>query len=161
MIDRIQRTRKAAEEQRRHAEAVREQAEGDAAELQQKVEEVDRRESWIREEAEHFVDEELRAARELLAEPLRQFLNAPRPYDEKAKGLLLLLEGLLSRTRLGRRREKFLTGVKKGVFVYVPRFGRRCKVLKVEKKRRMLNLEVGGITMQVPFDDISWLQPLE
>lgn len=160
MIDRIQRTRKAAAEQRREAEAAREQAEGEAHEVRRKAEEVERRESWIREEAEHFVEEELRAARDVLAEPLRQFLNAPRPYDEKAKGLLLLLEGLLSRSSLGRRRDRYLASVKKGFMVYVPRFRRRCKVLKVERKRRILTVEAGDLKMEVSFEDVSWLQPL-
>ena len=160
IIARVQRTRKAAEAHRREAEVTRQRTEGAAAELRQKVEEVDRREAWIREEAEHFVDEELRAARGLLIEPLKQFLNAPAPHDERAAGLIKLVEGLLGSSSLGRRRESYVADVKKGHVVYVPRFRRRCTVLKVDRKRRLLRVEVGGLKMEVSFDDVSWLQPL-
>ena len=161
VIDQVQRTRLAAEKQRRAAEAERMRVEGESAELQKQVEEVDRRESWIREEAEHFVDDELKAARELLSSPLKDFLNAPQPYGERARGMLKLLESLLQRSALGRRREKYLEGVKKGHFVYVPRFRRRCRVHKVDRTKRHLVLDVGDLRMDVPFDDISWLQPLD
>lgn len=161
IIGQVQRTRRAAEEQRRRAEEVARRAVGEEKKLTQRTEEVERRESWIREEAEHFVDEELRAARDLLVDPLKQFVNAPSPYDERARGLLRLIEGLLQRSSLGRRREKYLEEVKKGHMVYVPRFRRRCEVRKIDRKRRTIAVDVGGIRMDLPFDDISWLQPLD
>jgi DNA mismatch repair protein MutS2 len=161
IIDHIQNTRRLAEVHKREAEAYRHQAAGHAAELQQRVEEVDRRGSWLREEAEHFVEEELRTARELLSEPLRHFLNAPRPFDEKAKGLLLLLDGLLTRSSLGRRREKYVAEIRKGHFVYVPRFRRRGEVVRVDRRRRMFGVRLGDLTMEVGFDEVSWLQPLD
>lgn len=161
VIANVQRTRRAAEEHRRQAEESVRRAAGEAKELQQKTEEVERRETWIREEAEHFVDEELRAARELLVEPLKQFVNAPSPYDERARGVLRLIEGLLQRSSLGRRREKYLESVKKGHMVYVPRFRRRCEVKKIDRKRRTISVDIGAVRMDLPFDDISWLQPLD
>lgn len=161
IIGQVQRTRRAAEEQRKRAEASARRAVGEERELAQKTEEVERRESWIREEAEHFVDEELRTARDLLVDPLKQFVNAPSPYDERARGMLRLVEGLLQSSSLGRRREKYLEEVKKGHMVYVPRFRRRCEVRKVDRKRRTIAVDVGGIRMDLPFDDISWLQPLD
>lgn len=161
IIGQVQRTRRAAEEQRRRAEEVARRAVGEEKQLAQRTEEVERRESWIREEAEHVVDEELRAARDLLVEPLKQFVNAPSPYDERARGLLRLVEGLLQRSSLGRRREKYIEDVKKGHIVYVPRFRRRCEVKKIDRKRRTIAVDVGGIRMDLPFDDISWLQPLD
>ena len=107
------------------------------------------------------MDEELRTAREILKGPLRQFLNAPLPYAQKAQGMLKLLDGLLSRTSLGRRRDKFLEGVKKGQMVYVPRFRRSCKVRRIDRKKRMLSLDLGGVSLDLPFHDVSWLQPLD
>ncbi len=161
MIDNIQKTRRAAERQRREAEDLQQTIEGSAAEVRELRAQLDLREQTLREEAEHFVEEELRAARDLLAEPLRDFQNAPVPYGERAKGLLKLIDGLLSRTTLGRRREKFLEGVKKGHMVFVPKFNRKCKVLKIDRKRRVLVVEVGAMRMDLPFDEISWLQPLD
>jgi DNA mismatch repair protein MutS2 len=161
MIDNIQKTRRAAERQRRQAEDLQQSIEGSAAEVRELRAQLDLREKTLREEAEHFVEEELRAARDLLAEPLKDFRNAPAPFGERAKGMLKLIEGLLSRTTLGRRREKFLEGVKKGHMVYVPKFNRKCKVLKIDRKRRLIVAEVGAMRMDLPFDEISWLQPLD
>ena len=161
MIDNIQQTRRAAERQRREAEDLQQTIEGSAAEVRELRSQLDLREQTLREEAEHFVEEELRAARDLLAEPLKDFQNAPAPFGERARGMLALIEGLLSRTTLGRRREKFLEGVKKGHMVYVPKFNRKCKVLKIDRKRRVLVVEVGAMRMDLPFDEISWLQPLD
>ena len=45
--------------------------------------------------------------------------------------------------------------------VYVPKFNRKCKVLKIDRKRRVLVVEVGAMRMDLPFDEISWLQPLD
>ncbi len=161
MIDNIQKTRRAAERQRREAEDLQQTIQGDAAEVRELRAQLDLREKTLREEAEHFVEEELRAARALLEEPLRDFQNAPAPFGERARGLLKLIEGLLSRTTLGRRREKFLEGVKKGHLVFVPKFNRKCKVLKIDRKRRVIVAEVGAMRMDLPFDEISWLQPLD
>jgi DNA mismatch repair protein MutS2 len=161
IIGKVERTRRAAEQHRQQAEAIHKEAAGRAVELQEKEAAADRRQTWIHEEAEHFVDEELRAARELLREPLKQFLNAPHPYDEKARGMLALLDGLLSRSSLGRRREQFVGELKKGFVVYVPRFRRRGDVLKIDRKRRLLTVKLGDLTLELPFDEVSWLQPLD
>jgi len=161
VIDRVQRTRKAAEAHRREAEASKLAAADEEQAVREKAEELARRETWLEEEAEHFVDEELRAARELLSEPLGKFVNAPAPYGELAEGMQKLIAGLLSHSSLARRRRKFLESVRKGSFVYVPRFRRRCKVLKVDRKQEALKLEVGDLQMSLPFDDVSWLQPLD
>jgi DNA mismatch repair protein MutS2 len=161
MIGRVQATRQAAEKHRREAEQTRLLARSEAKELEGRKEEVERKEGWLREEAEHFVDEELRAARDMLREPLGQFCNAPRPYGEKASSLIKLLDELLSGSSLGRRRESYLETVKKGHMVYVPRYRRRCTVLKIDRKRRQLSLEMGGLRVEVPYEDVSWLQPLD
>ncbi|MFQ5504583.1 MAG: endonuclease MutS2, partial [Planctomycetota bacterium] len=161
MIDRIQRTRRAAEAERRVAEITKMRVEGEELEVREKAEELSQKEAWLREEAQHLVDEELRAARDLLADPLKQFLNAPAPYGEVASGMLKLLHGLLSRSTLGRRRRSFLERIRKGHMVYVPHFSRRCRVTKVDRKREILELEVGDLRMNLPFDDVSWLQPLD
>mgnify|MGYP002713139542 CR=1 FL=1 len=161
MIGRVQATRQAAEKHRRAAEETRLKVRSEAKELEGRKEEVERKEGWLREEAEHFVDEELRAARDMLREPLGQFCNAPRPYGEKAQGMLKLLDELMKGSSLGRRRESYLETVKKGHMVYVPRYRRRCKVLKVDRKRRQLALEMGGLRVEVPYEDVSWLQPLD
>ncbi|PIE22741.1 MAG: endonuclease MutS2 [Planctomycetota bacterium] len=161
MIGRIQRTRKAAEEHRRAAETRRRQVESDEGALREREEELSLKSAWLQEEAEQFVDEELRAARDMLQTPMKQFLGAPAPFNELAKGMLELLGSLLHSSALGRRREKYVEGVKKGEFVYVPRFRRRCKVLKNDRKKKLLAVELGALRMDLPWEDVSWLQALD
>ncbi|MEZ5990085.1 MAG: hypothetical protein R3F30_13365 [Planctomycetota bacterium] len=161
VIGKVQVARQAAEQQRRAAERTRARIDTEERELADRQARFEQRESWLREEAEHFVEEELKAARSLLTEPLAQFVNAPEPYREKARGLVKLLEELLAGTSLGRRRERYLAQVKKGHMVYVPRYRRRCKVLKLERARRRVHVEMGGLKVEVPFEEISWLQPLD
>ncbi len=161
MIDRLQRTRRAAEDQRRRAEEARRRAEGEVAEAELRSRELEEKERWLAEESSWLAEEEIRRARALLREPLRAFLNAPEPYGGKARGLLKLLDGLLAHTDLGKRRDEYLRGVEKGQTVYVPRLRKRCKVLGKDRRRRRLEIEVGGVRMTIPFDDVSWLQPLD
>jgi DNA mismatch repair protein MutS2 len=161
MIARIQRTRKAAEEHRRAAETRRRQVQSDEDALREREEEIALKEEWLREESEHFVDEELRAARDMLQTPMKQFLGAPEPFGSKAKGMLELLSSLLGSSALGRRREQYAAEIKKGELVYVPRYRRRCKVLKNDRKKKLLAVEVGALRMDLPWDDVSWLQPLD
>ncbi len=161
MIGRIQRTRKAAEEQRRAAEETHLKARNAEDAIRDREEELSRKEAWLHEEAEQFVGSELRRARKMLEEPLRQFVNAPGAYGEKAKGMLKILESALSHSSLGKRRERYVEGLKKGMFVYLPRYRRRGKLRKVDRKRRILQVEAGQLTLDVPFEDVSWIQPLD
>ena len=45
--------------------------------------------------------------------------------------------------------------------VFVPRLGKRCKVKKVDRARELFTLEVGKMRLEVPFEDVSWLQPMD
>ena len=51
--------------------------------------------------------------------------------------------------------------IKKGELVYVPRYRRRCKVLKNDRKKKLLAVEVGALRMELPWEDVSWVQPLD
>src|SRR4029079_4955299 len=112
-------------------------------------EELTRRKEWLQEEADHLVDEEIKAARSLLAMPLREFTNAPQPYGQKAKELLEALDFILGRSPLARRRLKYIETLKKGDIVYVPRYRRRCVVQKVDRARKQIFVAMGELRAEI------------
>ena len=56
---------------------------------------------------------------------------------------------------------KFLGSLRKDGVVYVPRLARCCTVKKIDRTREVLTIEVGKMRMEIPFEDVSWLQPLD
>jgi hypothetical protein len=45
--------------------------------------------------------------------------------------------------------------------VFLPRWGRLCAVRKVDKVREIVTVDYGKVRMEVPYEDVSWLQPLD
>jgi hypothetical protein len=54
----------------------------------------------------------------------------------------------------------FCHGLKKGDQVFLPRWRRLAAVHKVDRVREQVTVEYGNVKMDVPFEDVSWLQPL-
>ena len=55
---------------------------------------------------------------------------------------------------------QFCNGLRKGDPVFLPRWGRVCSVHKVDRVRETIHVDYGKVRMEVPFEDVSWLQPL-
>ncbi|MHC4515944.1 MAG: hypothetical protein ACYS5W_19895, partial [Planctomycetota bacterium] len=160
-IDKVHIARRRAEADRQTSEElVRAAAAKDAA-AADRLTEMSRREAWLQEEADAVVEEYLRQSRAILAERLQQLGSAPKPFGEQARKLQEEFAALYRDTSVHRRRMKFLGGVRKNHVVYVPRLGRRCTVRKVDRVREVLTVVVGKMQMEIPFEDVSWLQPLE
>ena len=66
---------------------------------------------------------------------------------------------LFEENALGRRWGDFLAGLRKGEVVYVPRFRERLRVVKVEPRRQRAKLRRGSLEIEVPFHEISWVEP--
>ena len=71
-----------------------------------------------------------------------------------------VVDGMLTGAPVHRRRMKFCHGLRKGDQVFLPRWHRACAVRKVDKVRETITVDYGKVTMQVPFEDVSWLVPL-
>ena len=78
----------------------------------------------------------------------------------EARELSATLARVLGGTSVHRRRMQFLGALRKDRVVYVPRLGKRCLVKKVDRVREVCIVEVGKMRMEIPFEDVSWLQPL-
>jgi DNA mismatch repair protein MutS2 len=160
-IERVHDARRRAEENRADSEAVRRTTDEAARQAEDRLVELGRKEAWLEEEADQVVEAGLREAREQFELAFKELANAPKPFGERAQALRVLIQELLANTSVHRRRMKFLGALRKNGLVYVPRLNRQCHVKKVDRNREMLVIEVGKIRMEIPFEDVSWLQPLD
>ena len=102
----------------------------------------------------------MRRAQAALQEPLTALQSAPGVHGERARALKAIVDGLLKQAALHRRRMAFCHGLKKGDQVFLPRWRRLAAVHKVDRVREQVTVEYGNVKMEVPFEDVSWLQPL-
>ncbi len=161
VIGQVQKARVQAEDARQRTEELRGQAETRERELQVKHQEIDRRQAWLEEEADSLVAEQLGEVRDRLEATLKDFGNAPKPFGERAQELRRELSELLRARSLHRRRMRFLGELRKGSRVWVPTFHKLCLVKKVDRARDLITIEAGSMRLEIPFEDISWLQPID
>ena len=57
------------------------------------------------------------------------------------------------------RRREFLAGVRKDDQVWVPRFQQHCRVRKINRSDERLTVQLGALTVEIPFDDVSFVSP--
>ncbi|HEX6811100.1 MAG TPA: endonuclease MutS2 [Planctomycetota bacterium] len=160
IIEKVQVARRDAEADRRRTADMSRAADLRQAELEGRMADAVRKENWLQEEADGVVEAELRKAQAALLEPLTALLSAPGQHGERARALKAVVDGLLKQAALHRRRMSFCSGLKKGDQVFLPRWRRLCVVHKIDKVRETILVDYGNVKMEVPFEDVSWLQPL-
>jgi len=161
LIERVQVARRDAEEDRQRTADRSRVVERRESELESKLAEAQKKENWLQEEADGVVESELRRAHAALIDDLTKLTQAPGLHGERARGLKKIADGLLQDAALHRRRMAFCHRLKKGDQVYLPRWGRLCAVRKVDKVREQVTVDYGKVRMDVPFEDVSWLQPID
>ncbi len=160
LIERVQVARRDAEaDRRRTADLTRAAAQQQQA-LDERMADAVRKEGWLQEEADGVVETELRRAHAAMQEPLTALQSAPGAHGERARALKQVVDGLLKQAALHRRRMAFCHALKKGDQVFLPRWRRLCVVHKVDRVREQVVVDYGNVKMDVPFEDVSWLQPL-
>lgn len=152
---------------RRRAERLRESARDADEEARRRLREAAEEEDASRHRAELRLREaemafrDLRSAVERLLERDGAALcgRLPAPSAAGAGALFDALRRLFEENDLGRRWGDFLAGLRKGEVVYVPRFRERLRVVKVEPRRQRAKLRRGNLEIEVPFHEISWVEP--
>ena len=161
VIERVQVARRDAEADRRRTADLTRAVAQRHEELEDRMAQAVRKETWLQEEADGVVEAELRAVQAALQEPLTALVSAPGVHGEGARAMQQIVVGLLKRAALHRRRMQFCHALKKGDPVFLPRFARVCSVHKVDRVRETITIDYGKVKMEVPFEDVSWLQPLQ
>ncbi|MCB9877418.1 MAG: endonuclease MutS2 [Planctomycetes bacterium] len=160
LIERVQVARRDAEQDRQRTADRSRVVEARESELAERLAAAVKKENWLQEEADGVVERELRRAQAAMHEHLQALASAPGQHGERARALKAVVDGLSKQAALHRRRMAFCHRLKKGDQVFLPRWSRTCPVLKVDKVRELVVVEYGRVRMEVPFEDISWLQPL-
>jgi DNA mismatch repair protein MutS2 len=160
LIERVQVARRDAEADRRRSADLTQKVEERHAAIEGRLAEAARKENWLQEEADGLVEDELRQVQQSMQEHLTLLTNAPGQFGERARALQAIVSGLLKRAALHRRRMRFCNGLKKGDQVFLPRWRRLCAVHKIDKVREQITVDYGNVKVEVPFEDVSWLQPL-
>lgn len=161
LIQRVQVARRDAEQDRQRTADRSRVVERREGELEAKLAEAQKKEHWLQEEADGVVESELRKAHAAMADDLASLTQAPGAHGERARGLKKVADGLLKSAALHRRRMTFCHQLKKGDEVFLPRWGRLCAVRKIDKVREQITVDYGKVRMEVPFEDVSWLQPID
>jgi len=161
LIERVQVARRDAEEDRQRTADRSRVVEQRQTELESKLAEAQKKENWLQEEADGVVEGELRKAHAALIDDVVKLTQAPGQHGERARGLKKVVDELLKNAALHRRRMAFCHRLKKGDQVFLPRWGRLCAVRKVDKVREQVTVDYGKVRMEVPFEDVSWLQPID
>lgn len=161
LIQRVQVARRDAEEDRQRTADRSRAVEQQQSDLESKLAEAQKKENWLQEEADGVVEAELRKAHAAMVDDLTKLTQAPGQHGERARGLKKVADGLLKDAALHRRRMAFCHQLKKGDQVFLPRWGRLCGVRKVDKVREQVTVDYGKVRMEVPFEDVSWLQPID
>jgi DNA mismatch repair protein MutS2 len=152
---RVDAERLRAEADERRAAVAREEAV-----LEDERAEVSRRGDLLEAEAERGLEDRVRAARAGL-ERARQLLGQVGGSARAAlAGALDELESALAGAALGDRRRGFLDGLKKGDQVFLPRFGRRVTVTRIDRAGERLRVRLGKREMEVGMDEVTAFEEL-
>jgi DNA mismatch repair protein MutS2 len=149
-------------EARTDAERVRAEAEGrleDVSRASREVEAaraaVERKGEILEAEAQRGIEDRVRSSRRAL-ERARALLDQLPPAQRlPMDDALRLLDAEITGAALSDRRAAFLQSLRKGAWVYLPRYRKRCVVKKVDRTRNEATVLLGALTVKVAFDDIT------
>jgi len=143
-----ERVRKSAEEQH---DQVRDQVQA----LREEREKMERRGEQLESEAQKGLEERVRDA---LRGVQRARTLLPQLGREQADAMGKVLDALaadLSGASLTQRRVAFIDSLRKGSLVYLPRYRKRVQVHKLEHERQVVVCKMGGMKIEVPFDEVT------
>ncbi len=157
VIEGMEKSRRRIERERQKVERARRRARGEVRELEELKAALRAERDALGREMEKTLDETMRAAKSRLEPVLERLRNVPKSHRETVEKLESAIEKIMVATPLGERREQFARSLKKGDEVFVPKFRENATVRKIDKGGRKLTLLLGGISVEIGFDDVSWL----
>jgi DNA mismatch repair protein MutS2 len=155
LIESLQQTRTAAEESRRVAEVIRGDLERRSREMEDERRRLAERRDLVDKEADVEIDDVLKQTRDRLAPLLSQLKNVPKPFDDLSRRIEDALAESLRASPLQQKRLAFISTLRKDDWVRVPKLGQRGRVKRVDDKRQVLTLQLGALTVDVPFDEVG------
>jgi len=159
LMTELQRSHSQMEEQRTKTESAAKEAHKLQQEAEERVNQIKHQQQALEREAEQSLDDALRRVQGRIDDAVKELQNAPKPFAEKAHGLQKAIREEIDNAPIGKRRAAFAQSLMQGQHVYVPRFGKHCRIERVNKGKRRLTISTGRTLMDISFDDVSWLRP--
>jgi DNA mismatch repair protein MutS2 len=155
LMDDLRTAREQSERDRSSAEQRLAAAASRQAELEQEAAELARRSANLADEAQVALERRLSEARALLQRLRARAAQTPAPHGQAFEALAAELEAALSAGGLTDRRQAFLDGLKKGALVYLPRYRKRCPVLRLDRPRGRIVVRLGQRELDLSLDEVS------
>jgi DNA mismatch repair protein MutS2 len=155
LMDDMRTARMQAERVRTDAESRLEDAERVKREVERQSEALAQKSEVLEAEAQKSIEDRVREAMKHLEQARTLLPQLPAAQKKSMEELLTEIEGELTGKALGERRAAFLATLKKGSFVYVPRYKQRVPVHKIDHEKREITVKLGAMTLSVPFDEVT------
>ena len=79
---------------------------------------------------------------------------------DELKAVFDRIEQHLVGATLTERRKEFLDSLRKGDSVYLPRYGRRCQIHKIDREGAEAVVKLGSMKLRIELEEITWLESL-
>ncbi len=152
--------REAAEKVRRDVEQKMVELKHSENQAAARIADLEKKSELLEAEAQRGLEERVRDARQHLAKAVALIPQLPGEVARSMKAALEAVDGDLSGAALSERRKAFLATLKKGELVFIPRYKQRCVIAKVDRSKSELSVRLGGMTLSVPFDEVTWYESL-
>ncbi len=154
VIARMQASRVETERRLEASEDIMAEARRVQAESKAEAHAVEKRKGELQAFSDLEVEKHLKRVREYLYPILTRMKNLPKPFDSEVEALGEALDRSLQFTPLGERREQFIRRLKKDHTLFLPRLGVRGRVVRIDRKRRLIGVIAGDMRLDVPFEEI-------
>lgn len=159
VIDQLLESRRAVEDVRARSEKHLNRSKNLQKAAEEKQRHLEKRERRLSREAEDIVDESLRGLVADVDPLLRELQNVPKALKPAVEKLADRIRHARRETSVGKRRREFIAGLKKQDEIWVPRLGQVCTIRKFNRGEELITVKVGNMTMEIAYDDVSWLMP--
>ena len=160
LFEELRATRLRAEEARSAADERLEEAEQVNRALEEERQSLARKSDSLADEAQRSLDERLRGARDGLMQGRNLLNGIPASQRAELQAVFDRIEAHLVGATLTDKRKEFVESLRKGDSVYLPRYGRRCQVHKVDREGGEAVVKLGSMKLRVGLDEITWLESL-
>lgn len=159
LIDKLRDARVAAETARTSAEDMLADARSKLVEAEAQLRDAESEKGRLESEADASLRRQFAELEKALRPHLNALKNVPKALQTDVEAVERLIREKSRLPTLADRRRELLAELKKEDQVYVPRFGRLCRVRKMNRAEERLTVVVGAMTVEIAFDDVSFVAP--
>lgn len=158
LISSMRQSRRELEERRTVIEALESKAREAQESIDQELRAVEERREHLTREAEHEIDRVLQDLRIRISRVSVQLRSAPKGVRGLADELDSALEAASSSSPLAQKRRDYANGLRKDDLVYLPQYKQKGRVRKIDRKQESLQVQIGSLSVTVPFAEVSWIE---